>query len=45
MNQVQSMGAAGERVFEFLAEEEETRDTDDAISTLDVEGFVVNLIA
>ena len=40
MNQVQSMGAAGERVFEFLAEEEETRDTDDAISTLDVEGFV-----
>lgn len=39
MNQVQSMGAAGERVFEFLAEEE-TRDTDDAISTLDVEGFV-----
>jgi len=40
MNQVQSMGAAGERVFEFLAEEEDTRDTDDAISTLDVEGFV-----
>ena len=40
MNQVQSMGAAGERVFEFLAEEEETRDTDDAISMLDVEGFV-----
>lgn len=40
MNQVQSMGAAGERVFEFLAEEEETRDTDDAISTLNVEGFV-----
>lgn len=40
MNQVQSMGAAGERVFEFLAEEEENRDTDDAISTLDVEGFV-----
>lgn len=40
MNQVQSMGAAGERVFEFLAEKEETRDTDDAISTLDVEGFV-----
>ena len=40
MNQVQSMGAAGERVFEFLAEEEETRDTDDVISTLDVEGFV-----
>ena len=40
MNQVQSMGAAGERVFEFLAEEEETRDTDDAISTLNVEGIV-----
>ena len=40
MNQVQSMGAAGERVFEFLAEKEETRDTDDAISMLDVEGFV-----
>ncbi len=40
MNQVQSMGAAGERVFEFLAEEEETRDTDDAISTLNVEGVV-----
>lgn len=40
MNQVQSMGAAGERVFEFLAEEEETRDPDDAISTLNVEGYV-----
>ena len=40
MNQVQSMGAAGERVFEFLYEEEETRDPDDAISTLNVEGFV-----
>lgn len=40
MNQVQSMGAAGERVFEFLYEEEEPRDTDDAIRTLDVEGFV-----
>lgn len=40
MNQVQSMGAAGERVFEFLAEEEEPRDPDDAISTLNVEGVV-----
>ena len=40
MNQVQSMGAAGERVFEFLYEEEETRDPDDAISTLNVEGIV-----
>lgn len=40
MNQVQSMGAAGERVFEFLAEEEEPRDPDDAISTLNVEGIV-----
>ena len=40
MNQVQSMGAAGERVFEFLYEEEETRDPDDAISTLNVEGVV-----
>ena len=40
MNQVQSMGAAGERVFEFLAEEEELRDPDDAISTLNVEGYV-----
>ena len=40
MNQVQSMGAAGERVFEFLAEEEELRDPDDAISTLNVEGVV-----
>ncbi len=40
MNQVQSMGAAGERVFEFLAEEEELRDPDDAISTLNVEGDV-----
>ena len=39
MNQVQSMGAAGERVFEFLYEEEEPRDPDDAISTLDVEGI------
>lgn len=39
MNQVQSMGAAGERVFEFLAEEE-LRDPDDAISTLNVEGYV-----
>ena len=36
MNQVQSMGAAGERVFEFLYEEEETRDPDDAISTLNL---------
>ena len=34
------MGAAGERVFEFLYEEEETRDPDDAISTLNVEGVV-----
>ena len=40
MNQVQSMGAAGERVFEFLAEEEEPRDPDDAINDIDVEGFV-----
>ena len=40
MNQVQSMGAAGERVFEFLYEEEEPRDPDDAISTLNVEGIV-----
>ena len=40
MNQVQSMGAAGECVFEFLAEEEEPRDPDDAISTLNVEGVV-----
>ena len=40
MNQVQSMGAAGERVFEFLAEEEEPRDPDEAISTLNVEGVV-----
>ena len=40
MNQVQSMGAAGERVFEFLYEEEEPRDPDDAISTLNVEGVV-----
>nr|WP_314631273.1 ABC transporter ATP-binding protein [uncultured Mogibacterium sp.] len=40
MNQVQSMGAAGERVFEFLAEEEEPRDPDDVINDIDVEGFV-----
>lgn len=40
MNQVQSMGAAGERVFEFLAEEEEPRDPDGAINDIDVEGFV-----
>ena len=40
MNQVQSMGAAGERVFEFLYEEEEPRDPADAISTLNVEGIV-----
>ena len=40
MNQVQSMGAAGERVFEFLAEEEESRDPEDSVAQDDVQGFV-----
>lgn len=40
MNQVQSMGAAGERVFEFLAEEEESPDPESSISQIDVQGFV-----
>lgn len=40
MNQVQSMGAAGERVFEFLAEEEESRDPEDSVALDDVQGFV-----
>ena len=40
MNQVQSMGAAGERVFEFLAEEEESADPEDSVALDDVQGFV-----
>ena len=40
MNQVQSMGAAGERVFEFLAEEEEPADLENAVETPNVEGYV-----
>lgn len=40
MNQVQSMGAAGERVFEFLAEEEESPDLENSASQIDVQGFV-----
>ena len=40
MNQVQSMGAAGERVFEFLAEEEESGDSEDSVALDDVQGFV-----
>ena len=40
MNQVQSMGAAGERVFEFLAEEEESADPEDSVAQDDVQGFV-----
>nr|WP_298877332.1 ABC transporter ATP-binding protein [uncultured Mogibacterium sp.] len=40
MNQVQSMGAAGERVFEFLAEEEESPDPENSVSQIDVQGFV-----
>ncbi|ASS38230.1 ABC transporter ATP-binding protein [Mogibacterium pumilum] len=40
MNQVQSMGAAGERVFEFLAEEEEPVEPENTIEDLDVEGYV-----
>lgn len=40
MNQVQSMGAAGERVFEFLAEEEESPDPENSVSQIDVPGFV-----
>ena len=40
MNQVQSMGAAGERVFEFLAEEEESPDPESSISQIDVQEFV-----
>lgn len=40
MNQVQSMGAAGERVFDFLAEEEESPDPESSISQIDIQGFV-----
>lgn len=40
MNQVQSMGAAGERVFEFLAEEEEYPDLENSASQIDIQGFV-----
>ena len=40
MNQVQSMGAAAERVFEFLAEEEESPDPVDALEDTDVKGYV-----
>ena len=40
MNQVQSMGAAGERVFEFLAEEEESPDPENSASQIDIQGFV-----
>lgn len=40
MNQVQSMGAAGERVFEFLSEEEESADLENSVAQDDVQGFV-----
>lgn len=40
LNQVQSMGAAGERVFEFLAEEEESADLENAAEIPNVEGYV-----
>jgi ATP-binding cassette subfamily B protein len=39
-NQVQSMAAAAERVFEFLAEEEEDQYTENAVSVENVKGFV-----
>ncbi|MDD5823052.1 MAG: ABC transporter ATP-binding protein [Firmicutes bacterium] len=40
MNQVQSMAAAAERVFEFLAEEEEIADTDKPADASKVKGEV-----
>ena len=40
MNQVQSMAAAAERVFEFLNEEEETVDAEDALDADDLAGEV-----
>ncbi len=40
MNQVQSMAAAAERVFEFLDEEEETDAPDNRVATLDTRGEV-----
>ena len=40
MNQVQSMAAAAERVFEFLSEEEETDAPDNRVATLDTRGEV-----
>ena len=40
MNQVQSMAAAAERVFEFLGEEEETDAPDNRVATLDTRGEV-----
>ena len=41
MNQVQSMAAAAERVFEFLDEEEETLFAEDPVRLEDVKGDVV----
>jgi ATP-binding cassette subfamily B protein len=40
MNQVQSMAAAAERVFEFLDEEEETKDADVVADASNVHGVV-----
>ena len=40
MNQVQSMAAAAERVFEFLGEEEETDITEETVSSGEVKGAV-----
>jgi ATP-binding cassette subfamily B multidrug efflux pump len=41
MNQVQSMGAAAERVFEFLSEDEEEQTVEDPVKLSDVRGEVV----
>jgi ATP-binding cassette subfamily B protein len=40
MNQVQSMAAAAERVFEFLNEEEEVQNIEDAVHPEKIEGYV-----
>lgn len=40
INQVQSMAAAGERVFEFLGEDEEELTVEDPVKLVDTEGVV-----
>lgn len=40
MNMFQSTAAAAERVFEFLNEEEETKDVEHPVSTIDIDGNI-----